>query len=107
MTSLHTLQLLAAYFQPDPLEFCAERWQGLKTGWSDLPFGAGPRNCAGQNLALTEVAYVLARMAQEFRAVECRDDVVEWVGELNDTARSRNGILVGFFCCLFKHVNEY
>jgi hypothetical protein len=38
---------------------------------------------------------VLARIAQDFRVVECRDGVVEWVEELKDTAKSRNGILVG------------
>jgi hypothetical protein len=51
--------------------------------------------CPGRNLALTETAYVLARMAQEWRTVSCRDEVMEWVEELKITASNRTGILVG------------
>ena len=51
--------------------------------------------CPGQKLALTEAAYVLARMALEFERCECRDEVWEWVEEMKITASSRNGTKVG------------
>lgn len=46
-------------------------------------------------MALTQVAYVLARMAQTWERIECRDKVVEWVEELKLTASSRNGVKIG------------
>ena len=51
--------------------------------------------CPGQNLALTEAAYVLARMARLWERCECRDEVWEWVEEMKITASSRNGVKVG------------
>lgn len=93
-TSWHALHRLAPCFQPDPEVFRPERWDGLKPGWSYLPFGGGPRICPAQNWALTEVSYVLARMAQEWMGVECRDEVWEWVEKLQVTATSRNGVKV-------------
>ena len=63
----------------------------MKPGWNYLPFGGGPRACPGQNLALTEVAYVLSRMAQEFEEIECRDEVAAYIEKLQLTTTSRNG----------------
>lgn len=40
--------------------------------WTYLPFGGGPRTCLGRNFALTEMAYVVARMCQTFMAIEER-----------------------------------
>jgi hypothetical protein len=37
---------------------------------------------------------VLARMAQEYREIGCRDEVLEWVEKLQVVATSRNGIKV-------------
>lgn len=51
--------------------------------------------CPGHQLASTEVAYVLARMAQEWRRIECRDEVMEWVEMMKVSASSRNGAKVG------------
>jgi hypothetical protein len=51
--------------------------------------------CPGQNLALTESAYVLARMAQEWNYCECRDDVCDWIEEMKITASSKNGVKIG------------
>ncbi|KAI9642234.1 hypothetical protein NHQ30_009036 [Ciborinia camelliae] len=96
VTSFHALHMLAPCFQPDPYIFRPERWETVRPGWGYLPFGGGPRMCPGRNLALTETAYVLARMAQEWREVECKDEVLEWVEEMKMTATSKNGIKVGF-----------
>ncbi len=46
-----------------------ERWENdaLKdVGLGYLPFGAGPRACLGQEFAITETAYTVARMIQWF-----------------------------------------
>jgi hypothetical protein len=53
-------------------------------------------------MALTEAAYVLARMAQEWDILECRDDVVQWVEELKTTASSRNGVKLALRSSSFK-----
>ena len=50
--------------------------------------------CPGQNLALTEVAYVLSRMVQEFEEIECRDEVAAYIEKLQLTATSRNGVTI-------------
>ena len=96
MTSLHSLHRLAPCFADDrPEEFVPERWETVRPGWSYLPFFGGPRICPGRQLALTEVAYVLARLAQEWTAIECRDEVFDWVEEMKITASSRNGVKIG------------
>lgn len=59
----------------DSEEFRPERWEdgSLQPRWGFLPFNGGPRICIGQRYALTEVGYVLVRMAQEFRTLESRN----------------------------------
>lgn len=77
VTSFHALRMLAPGFQPDPDVFRPERWETVRPEWSYLPFGGGPRMCPGRHLALTEIDYVSARMTQEWREVECKDEVKE------------------------------
>ncbi|KAL4915247.1 putative cytochrome P450 family protein [Aspergillus aurantiobrunneus] len=57
----------------DASEWRPERWEGMKGGFHYLPFNAGPRHCPGQQFALTEAAYTLARLAQTFDRLECPD----------------------------------
>ncbi|KAK0634570.1 cytochrome P450, partial [Bombardia bombarda] len=42
--------------------------------WTYLPFGAGPRICPGQHFAMVEAQYLIVRIMQTFRRIECRDD---------------------------------
>ncbi|CAG8958276.1 hypothetical protein HYFRA_00000631 [Hymenoscyphus fraxineus] len=95
-TSSYVVGRIAQCYQPDPEVFRPERWEDLKPGiGSYIPFGYGPRTCPAKNLAEVEIAYVLARMAKEWKEVECRDEVVEWVEELRVSTSSRNGTVVG------------
>ncbi|KAL8688494.1 MAG: hypothetical protein Q9218_005613, partial [Villophora microphyllina] len=57
----------------DADEFRPERWENIKPGWHYTPFSGGPRVCPGQQLALTQSAYVLARLLQAFDQIENRD----------------------------------
>ncbi|CAN6644008.1 hypothetical protein TRVA0_020S01156 [Trichomonascus vanleenenianus] len=52
---------------PDANEFKPERWnQGKSYPWQYIPFNGGPRICLGQQLALTEASYVIARLLQTY-----------------------------------------
>jgi len=46
--------------------------------WHYVPFNGGPRTCVGQQFALTEMSYVLARMFQQFGSVEPRQTVEQY-----------------------------
>ncbi|KAA8642627.1 cytochrome P450 [Aspergillus tanneri] len=84
---------LSPVFVPkDAEEFRPERWEDgkLRPRWGYLPFNGGPRICIGQRYALTEVSYVIVRMAQEFRNLESRD-TGPWEESLTLTLSSRNG----------------
>lgn len=57
----------------DAEEFRPERWEGdtLKdVGWAYLPFNGGPRLCLGQEFALIEASYTVARIIQVFPWME-------------------------------------
>lgn len=83
------------FFGLDVEEFRPERWEDgtQHPPWGYLPFNGGPRICIGQQYALTEVAYVLVRMVQEFRILESRD-AGPWEESLTLTLCSRNGTKV-------------
>ncbi|MCJ1309849.1 hypothetical protein MMC25_003510 [Agyrium rufum] len=90
----------------DADEFRPERWEkgdlGANTEGKDahrdyyMPFSMGPRVCPGQQLALTESAYVLVHLVRRFRVMENRDEVSEFVEQSRLTVESRNGAKVAF-----------
>lgn len=79
----------------DADQFRPERWEDdkLRPRWGYLPFNGGPRICVGQRYALTEVGYVVVRMAQEFAVLESRDPG-PWEESLTLTLSSRHGTKV-------------
>ncbi|RDW86908.1 N-alkane-inducible cytochrome P450 [Aspergillus mulundensis] len=83
------------FYGPDAEEFRPERWMDgkLQPRWGYLPFNGGPRICIGQRYALTEVSYVLVRMAQKFRILQSMDPG-PWEEALALTLCSRNGARV-------------
>ena len=53
----------------DALAFRPERWDNdaLKdVGYGYLPFNGGPRLCLGQDFAMLEASYTIARIVQRF-----------------------------------------
>jgi cytochrome P450 len=60
-------------FGPTVDEFNPSRWATwMPIPWTYIPFNGGPRICLGQNFALTEMAYAIARMCQVFERIEER-----------------------------------
>lgn len=58
----------------DAHKFIPERWEKKRPGWDYLPFNGGPRICLGQQFALTEAGYVIARMVQKYSQIENEDE---------------------------------
>ncbi|KAI3552264.1 cytochrome P450 [Colletotrichum filicis] len=75
--STHVLHRRKDLWGEDADEFVPERWEAKRgsasAAWHFVPFNGGPRICIGQQLALTEAGYVIARMAQRYEAVEGLD----------------------------------
>ncbi|CAN6672811.1 hypothetical protein TRVA0_047S00430 [Trichomonascus vanleenenianus] len=62
-----------AFWGEDANSFRPERWANIKgsdLSWKYIPFNGGPRICLGQQFALTEMAYVLVRLAQTYEHIE-------------------------------------
>lgn len=96
MSSVFALHRTGECWKPDPEAFRPERWEGdFQPGPNYMPFGWGIRTYPARNLAEIETGYTLARMAQKYERIECRDEVVEWVEELRVSTSSRNGTKVG------------
>jgi cytochrome P450 len=57
-------------------------------------FNGGPRICPGQQFALTEAAYVLARLMQHVESIERRDVEYEWTERVALVTKVRNGVKV-------------
>ncbi|KAH9373645.1 hypothetical protein HPB48_011393 [Haemaphysalis longicornis] len=55
-----------APFEFDPDRFSRENAPSLYNG-AHLPFGIGPRNCVGKQMATFEVKYTAARLVQNYR----------------------------------------
>ncbi|KAL9108606.1 MAG: hypothetical protein Q9227_006692 [Pyrenula ochraceoflavens] len=83
----------------DAADFRPERWTGLKQSWEYIPFLGGRRTCPAQQQVLTEIAFVLTRLAQKFDRCENRDVCDDYVEERVFTKESRNGIRVAFQMC--------
>lgn len=80
----------------DADQFRPERWENMKLGWHYIPFSGGPRICPGQQMALAESAYVLAKLLQKFESIENRDPEIDYVEQSRLTTESRNGVKVAF-----------
>ena len=56
-------------------DFVPERWDGwTPKSWNYVPFNGGPRICIGQQFALTEMGYTIAKILQKYDRMEYRGD---------------------------------
>ncbi len=83
-------------FWPHPERFEPERFAPERTRerprWAYLPFGGGPRQCIGEDFAMTEAVLALAMTAQRYRVTLVPDRAV--VPEVRTTLRPRSGLWV-------------
>ncbi|KAL8919744.1 MAG: hypothetical protein Q9208_006610 [Pyrenodesmia sp. 3 TL-2023] len=93
MLHFHAMHKREDLWGPDALDFRPERWGDEKSSWKFLPFGGGPRNCIGQQFALTEASYAAARLLQSFSGIESRDPR-PWTESIGATVSSANGVKV-------------
>lgn len=97
INSIYTLHRQTAIFGDNLETFDPDRWSRVKPGpYEYLPFGNGPRRCAGQHKALIEAAYLIARLTQRFARIESRDDR-DWAGDWKLTVTNVNGCKVALF----------
>ncbi|KAI5965400.1 uncharacterized protein KGF55_001621 [Candida pseudojiufengensis] len=84
------------YYGKDSRVFRPERWENMpRLGWAYVPFNGGPRICLGQQFALTEASYVIARLAQMFTTIESRDDTYPPKKCIHLTMNLEDGAFVG------------
>ena len=75
--------------------FRPERWtQGNKAGSAFVPFLSGPRICPAQQQVLIQATYVLLRIVWEFRWIENRDEMDEYVELQRMAIESRRGVRI-------------
>lgn len=86
----------SSFWGADVESFRPERWEDVRPRWEYIPFGGGTRICPAQQLALTEIGYVVVRLVQTFKTLENRDPE-PWEELLKMTLVSKNGVQVGMF----------
>ncbi|KAI1270295.1 cytochrome P450 [Xylariaceae sp. FL1019] len=92
--SYYALHRDPTVFGEDVETFRPERWDTIKPAqWEYQGFGGGNRACLGQQKAMIEASYFLARLARHLQTLESRDER-DWVGELKLTCKSKNGCRV-------------
>ncbi len=73
--SVYALNRSPRHYGDDWADFRPERWaEGAAMPSHFMPFGSGPRSCIGQQMAQTEISYVLVRLLQVFGTLESRDE---------------------------------
>ena len=95
---LYSLQRDPRIWGSEAEEFRPQRWRAgrplWEASWQYEPFLGGMRMCPAQNQVLVQLSYLLVRMAQEYRAIENKDQHLGYVEEIKMTVESRNGIKI-------------
>jgi cytochrome P450 len=96
--SFYSLHRRKDLYGEDSADFKPERWENgwRPANWAYLPFSGGPRVCIGQQMAITQAAYTIVRIMQEFSSCENRDHVLEFVEQYTLSTQSKNGAKVAF-----------
>ncbi|THV45562.1 hypothetical protein BGAL_0474g00030 [Botrytis galanthina] len=69
-TNQHALHHEEKVFGSDVESFKPDRWDSVNckpTSWEYMPFGGEPRACVGQQKALVQAAYTVAKIAQVYK----------------------------------------
>ncbi|CAJ2513377.1 Uu.00g014960.m01.CDS01 [Anthostomella pinea] len=93
---LWSMHRMPEHFGPDSHVFNPDRWDDstLRPGWACIPFNGGPPICVGQQYALTQAAYVVVRLVQQFESIECHDASTPWSEHVGLVTSSRTGTKV-------------
>lgn len=92
--SFYTLHRQPSVFGEDVELFNPDRWNHTSPdSWEYMPFGHGPRSCAGRHKALSEASYIIGRLADKFVRIESRDDQ-PWTEEDKLVVKNFNGCKV-------------
>ncbi|KAK8905458.1 hypothetical protein QC760_006642 [Botrytis cinerea] len=78
------------------LDFLPERWAGPKQSWNYITFMGGRRICPAQQNALTDVAFVLATFARNFKVIENQGPHLEYVDIITFTRECGDGVQIAF-----------
>lgn len=78
------------------LDFLPERWAGPKQSWNYIPFMGGRRICPAQQNALTDIAFVLATFARNFKVIENQGPHLEYVDIITFTRECGDGVQIAF-----------
>lgn len=97
MINFQAMQRDPELWGDDAKVFRPERWEAARPSWEYLPFLGGGRICPAQQMATGQMAYVLARFAQEFPSIENKDPEESFVEEIKMLVESRNGVQVAFY----------
>ncbi|RFU30047.1 hypothetical protein B7463_g6277, partial [Scytalidium lignicola] len=92
--SAYVLQRRHDLWGEDADEFKPERWEGRKLGWDFIGFSGGPRICLGQQYALNEAAFVVARFMQRFDKLEYLGSKGRIAKRLTLTLTPKDGVKV-------------
>ncbi|KAI4939601.1 uncharacterized protein J4E92_000887 [Alternaria infectoria] len=87
---LYAMHRRTDIYGEDALEFRPERWEDgsllRDVGYGYLPFNGGPRVCLGQEFALLEAGYTVARLVQMFPSMTVpKDDPIVPTGRERQT----------------------
>jgi cytochrome P450 monooxygenase len=84
------------YWGDDALEFNPDRFDKMRPGLSLTPYNTGPRRCPGEMMTMNECGYMVARMAQTYKRLECRDPT-PFVGVFRIGQLNKNGCQVAVY----------
>ena len=103
LCSPYALHRNPKYF-PEPLKFDPERFspeneRNIPKG-AFLPFGGGPRLCAGNHFAMLESKIILANIIRRYEFTVCKDQVIEPLPQI--TLTPKHGMKMKFIPRLIK-----